>query len=70
LQESSVKQPTEPLPSIPMTAGKALKFHLNDMSDYEKGEVLDYKEIYFLGKTDKKIKGSPLNSLNYGYDDE
>jgi hypothetical protein len=53
-----------------MTAGKALKFHLNDMSDYEKGEVLDYKEIYFLGKTDKKIKGSPLNSLNYGYDDE
>jgi len=40
------------------------------LSDYEKGEILDYKEIYFIGPNSQKIKGSPLNDLNYGYDDD
>lgn len=40
------------------------------LTDYEKGEVLDYKYIYFLGLNAQKIKGSPHNPHNYGYDDE
>lgn len=40
------------------------------MTDYEKGEILDYKDIYFIGPGSKKIKGSPLNELNFGYDDD
>ena len=31
---------------------------------------MDYKKIYFLGLNSKKIKGSPQNPYNYGYDDE
>ena len=40
------------------------------LTDYEKGEILDYKQIYFLGLNAKKIKGSPLQAHNFGYDDE
>ncbi len=56
----------------PLTAGKALKYFQNQMSDFEKGEILDYKQIYFMGLEAAKIKGSPFlrSSQNYGYDDE
>jgi dual specificity tyrosine-phosphorylation-regulated kinase 2/3/4 len=40
------------------------------LTDYEKGEILDYKQVYYLGVGAKKIKGSPLNPYNQGYDDE
>jgi hypothetical protein len=32
-----------------MKPGKALKLFLNQMSDYEKGEILDCQEVYFMG---------------------
>lgn len=53
-----------------MTPGKALKLFMDQLTDYEKGEILDFKEIYFIGPEAKKFKGSPLNEYNYGYDDE
>jgi dual specificity tyrosine-phosphorylation-regulated kinase 2/3/4 len=56
--------------TFPLTAGKALKHFMSDMTDYEKGEILNFKEIYFIGKGSTKIKGSPLNPINYGYDDD
>jgi hypothetical protein len=34
---------------------------MQDLTDYEKGEILDSKEIYFVGTEAQKIKGSPLN---------
>jgi hypothetical protein len=40
---------------MPLTAGKALQMHMSSLSDYEKGEILDYKEIYYLGLESKKI---------------
>ena len=40
------------------------------LTDYEKGEILDFKEVYFVGPKARKIKGSPLNEFNFGYDDE
>ena len=53
-----------------MTAGKALKHFGNDLTDYEKGEIIDYKQVYYLGKSAAKIKGTPIHQYNYGYDDE
>lgn len=53
-----------------MRPGKALKLYLNQLTDYEKGEILDYQEVYFLGFGAQKVKGSPKNDYNYGYDDE
>jgi len=44
-----------------------------DLNIYERGEIVDYKDIYFVGSKDaKKIVGD-LNSttaLNFGYDDD
>lgn len=32
-----------------MSSSKALKLYMNSMTDYEKGEILEQKEVYFLG---------------------
>ena len=53
----------------PINPGRALKVFLDRLSDYEKGEIIDYKNIYYLGPNVDKTgykKGDP----NYGYDDE
>lgn len=34
---------------FPITPAKALKHFMNHMTDYEKGEILDYKQVHFLG---------------------
>lgn len=58
--------------SMPCTAAKALKHFMKELTDYEKGEILDFKQIYFIGKRKeaKKIKGNPLYPYNFGYDDD
>jgi len=43
---------------------------MGELSDYEKGEILDYRKIWFLGLEADKMNGSPLKPYNYGYDDE
>lgn len=55
---------------FPINPPKALKFFMNNLTDFEKGEILDYKQIYFLGLNAKKIKGSPLAPYNFGFDDD
>ncbi len=55
---------------FPMKPSKALKLFLNQLSDYEKGEMLDYQEVYFLGLQAQKIHGTPKNEFNYGFDDD
>ena len=54
----------------PISAGKALKYLSEQLTDYEKGETLDYNNIYFIGENSEKIKGVPQGGYNYGYDDE
>ena len=55
---------------FPLQPGRALKLYYDQLTDYEKGEILDYQEIYFLGLECEKVKGSPFNKFNFGYDDE
>jgi dual specificity tyrosine-phosphorylation-regulated kinase 2/3/4 len=56
--------------SFPMPPGKALKKYMEkDLNDYEQSEILDYKTIYFIGNTNKKLEGSKQKSPNNGYDD-
>lgn len=38
---------------LPMSAVKALKCFSKELSDYEKGEMLDYETIYYLGRRGK-----------------
>ncbi|CDW76667.1 serine threonine protein kinase [Stylonychia lemnae] len=54
----------------PISPGQALKLFLNNLTDYEKGEILNQKEVYFLGLNAQKIHGSPRLPHNYGYDDD
>jgi len=53
-----------------MRPGKALKLFMNQLSNYERGEILDYQDIYFLGLTSEKVHGSPKEEFNYGFDDD
>jgi hypothetical protein len=54
-----------------MSGRQAVQLYTNQgMSDYEKIEARNYAEVYFLGLTAPKIKGSTLNNHNFGYDDE
>jgi dual specificity tyrosine-phosphorylation-regulated kinase 2/3/4 len=54
----------------PLKPGQALRNFMPKLSDYEKGEILDYKQIFYLGLGAQKINGSPLKPYNYGYDDD
>jgi dual specificity tyrosine-phosphorylation-regulated kinase 2/3/4 len=65
-----VEKPKEP--TFPMTAAQTLKLFGSQLTDYEKGEILDYEEIYFIGKSILK-KDSRLfkeEEKNHGYDDD
>ena len=66
----SIKRDSAASMAGPLTAGKALKTHMDKLTDFEKGEILDYKEIFFIGVEAEKIKGSPFAKHNFGYDDE
>jgi dual specificity tyrosine-phosphorylation-regulated kinase 2/3/4 len=57
-----------------MKGTKALKMYgkSGKMTDYEKLEIMDYNEVYYLGirVADEKIKGRCGKKYNDGYDDE
>ena len=50
---------------------QALAYFANQLTDYEKKEILDYPEIYFIGApTAQKVQASAQLEHNYGYDDD
>jgi len=66
--EAAIHTPGHP---IPLTPAAALKLHLDTMSDYEGGEILEYSEIYCTGHTSDKVRATLTSSENnHGYDDE
>lgn len=68
---SSSGRKSSAVPDFPMSSAKALLFMASALTDYEQGEILNYKVVYFLGKPGTaKIKGSVRSPHNHGYDDE
>ena len=65
-------QLNEPELILPLSGPKVLKHFLKrqELTEYEKSELLDYKQVYYLGLGCSKIKGSKQNQYNFGYDDE
>jgi len=50
------------IPVLPTTPQNILKYYINELTDYEKGEILDYETIYFLGKSkEAKVSGKVVN---------
>ncbi len=57
--------------AFPLTAAGAIKNFRHLLTDYELGEILEHKQVYYLGKSaEKKVKGSVHSQYNDGYDDE
>ena len=40
------------------------------MTDYEKTEIQNYQEVYFMGLDAQKIQATSLLGHNFGFDDE
>ena len=54
-----------------MKPQQALIYFSSQLTDYEKKEILNYPEIYFIGApTAQKVQGSAKLEHNYGYDDD
>ena len=54
---------------ICMPSRMALNYFKPDLTEYEKSEILEYQDVYYLGKITNKIKTNP-SGINYGYDDD
>eukprot|EP01135_Chromosphaera_perkinsii_P002881 Nk52_evm36s229 gene=Nk52_evmTU36s229 len=67
-RERGEKANTQPSP--PYTPAVALKIFMNQMGQYEHGEILDYHQVYYVGAGAKKIRGTVAASNNHGYDDD
>ena len=48
--------------TLPMTPSAALKLHLDTLSDYERGEILEYTEIYCTGHGADKVRATLMAS--------
>lgn len=54
----------------PMKPGYVLNTYRDVLTEFEKGEILDFRQIYFVGPNAKKVNGFPWKEYNNGYDDE
>ncbi|KAM3584810.1 serine/threonine protein kinase, CMGC, dual-specificity [Umbelopsis sp. WA50703] len=49
----------------------ALKLYMSHLSPYEKAEILEFSQVYFVGSQSKKHNGNiEQTACNYGYDDD
>ena len=55
---------------FPISPQQAVKLFGGNLTQYEKVEIQEYKQIWFLGLNAKKIAGSNSKPYNYGYDDD
>nr|XP_020857099.1 dual specificity tyrosine-phosphorylation-regulated kinase 4 isoform X2 [Phascolarctos cinereus] len=55
---------------LPLTASEALKYFKNQLSVYERNEVLGYTELWFLGLEAQKLEVLPEKHSKTSFDDE
>lgn len=53
----------------PLTPGQALRQYLPQLTEYEQAEILEFKQIFYLGLSAHKVI-STISKPNYGYDDD
>lgn len=61
---------SKPKKTWPMKPGYVLNTYRDVLTEFEKGEILDFRQIYFVGPNAKKVNGFPWKEYNNGYDDE
>lgn len=58
-------------PSPVMTSASVLRTMSSRLSEFEQSEILDFKQVYFVGRDrQRKVKGSNRRGNNAGYDDD
>lgn len=55
---------------LPLTPHEAIKYYGSRLSEYERSEIQDYDEIWYLGLDACKIHGNESLSQNSGFDDD
>lgn len=55
---------------MPMTPQEAIKYYGSKLTEFERAEIEQYSEIWYLGLSAHKIHGEEVSSQNGGYDDE
>ena len=55
---------------LPMTPQQAVKEYGHKMTAYERKEIIEFPEVWYLGLEAKKVEGVPGGQQNCGYDDE
>jgi len=55
---------------LPMTPAKVLRYYMEELMEYEQGEILDFPQIWFFGAGAAKVRGTSLPANNHSYDDE
>ena len=58
---------------FPLTVRETLKQFKNLLTDFEKTEILDYNEVFYIGHNalERKVHGKTSSrNYNYGYDDK
>ena len=58
------------IPNGPITPQIALQKYPNLLLPFERKEILNFPEIYFLGKQNHKLEPDPENQYNQGFDDD
>lgn len=54
----------------PISADDAIKKYSMQLNVYELAEINTFKDIYFIGRSEAKIKPNKTGASNYGYDDK
>jgi len=67
-KEPPPQQPAAP--QLPMGHAKVLKHHMEDLTEYEQGEILDFPQIWYFGAGASKIRGTTNAAHNHAYDDD
>jgi len=71
LEKERKEQEAQMKGTPPMSPQSALKSYAPYLSLYERSEIVDYPNVYFVGPEAAKAPASPeLTGCNYGFDDE
>ncbi|KAI9598519.1 kinase-like domain-containing protein [Syncephalis fuscata] len=58
------------IPSEAMPPQELLRFYSDKLTPYERGEVLEYPNVYFFGRKSTKASSAQTTAHNFGFDDE
>lgn len=65
--DEHVSDPKSALSHVFMTPKEALEKHSKLLTNYEKGEILDYSHVYFVGNVQAKLSATEMATDSKGY---